>query len=321
LKLAIDVGSAAIDRSGQTAHGWTYLDFYNPANAAGTLDTIEVWAAGDTTGTKVGTFYGSGDDYANRDYELLGDVSSGSKQVYSGLSIDVETGDVIGKYNVTGYLEYATSGGYGIRYKIGDQFDTGQQTYSSLSSGRAVSVHGMGTEGGGAIEKQSSDAGTGADAKISANPVASLSDGESGGGADWLPGRDITLPEAGSGADMLVSLQTPAAKTSSDSGSGADASVSLEVPQGKTSSDTGSGAEAVPVYSAVLIRNESGSGVEAFIDRLLAAAEAGSGDETSEIGGGGLLKHLVAGELGEGADGLTAKIEIPNKGGGMKLWT
>jgi hypothetical protein len=90
---------------------------------------------------------------------------------------------------------------------------------------------------------------------------------------------------------------------------------------GKTSSDAGSGVEATPVYSAVLADVESGAGVEAFIARLLAAAESGYGAEASEIGGGGLLKHLFASELGEGADGLTAKIEIPNKGGGMRLWT
>jgi hypothetical protein len=89
----------------------------------------------------------------------------------------------------------------------------------------------------------------------------------------------------------------------------------------KTASDAGSGLEAIPVPVAFLAGSESGSGVEDFIARLLAAAENGYGAEASEIGGGGLLKHLFASELGEGADGLTAKIEIPTKGGGMRLWT
>jgi len=108
--------------------------------------------------------------------------------------------------------------------------------------------------------------------------------------------------DSGSGADALVSLQTPAAKTASDTGAGVDACVSVQTPAAKTASD-------------------AGSGVEAFIARLLAAAETGYGAEASEIGGGGLLRHLFASELGEGADGLTAKIEKPNKGGGMRLWT
>jgi len=220
-----------------------------------------------------------------------------------------------------------------VPYDTGDTPTQGRfksQTYdgwpdplSSLSSvQRKISLYCTYTpSGGGATEKSDSDSGAGADARASANPVAAISGAESGSGADSLPARDIALPEAGSGVDALVSLQTPAAKTSSDAGSGFDAFVSLQIPQPKTSSDAGYGVEAMLAYSAVLAGGDSGSGVEAFIARLLAAAEAGYGAEASEIGGGGLLKHLFASELGEGADGLTAKIEIPNKGGGMKLWT
>jgi hypothetical protein len=146
---------------------------------------------------------------------------------------------------------------------------------------RKFSIYCTYTEGGGATEKQSSDTGA---------------------GAELLVGRDIALPDTGAGVDSFVSLQTPAAKTSSDTGAGVDALVSLQAPVARTASD-------------------AGSGVEAFIARLLAVAEAGYGAEVSKIGGGGLLKHLFAGELGKGADGLTAKIEMPTKGGGMRLWT
>ena len=169
-----------------------------------------------------------------------------------------------------------------------------------IGAARMVSIYCSYTTGGGATEKQSADSGAGAEA---------LSD------------REIALAEAGSGADALVSLQTPAAKTASDSGSGVDALVSLQMPVNKTSADTGVGVEAAPVAAAMLVGSEGGSGVEAFIARLLAAAETGYGAEASEIGGGGLLRHLFASELGEGADGLTAKIEKPTKGGGMRLWT
>jgi hypothetical protein len=114
-----------------------------------------------------------------------------------------------------------------------------------------------------------------------------------------LPARDIALPEVGSGVDALVSLQTPSAKTSSD---------------------TGSGVESVVTHDAVLVDSESGSSIEAFISRLLAAAENGYGAEASVVGSGE-FKELFSSELGEGADGLTAKIEMPTKGGGMRLWT
>jgi hypothetical protein len=88
----------------------------------------------------------------------------------------------------------------------------------------------------------------------------------------------------------------------------------------KTSSDTGSGVEDTPLPSATLTSSETGSGIEAFIARLLAAFDTGYGVE-AVVEVGGQLKNLFATELGEGSDTLTAKIEIPTKGGGMKLWT
>lgn len=320
--MAIDIGAAAIDRADQASPNWTSVGLDNPASANGTIDTFEVWARYDMSGFRAGVFYlVSGTIYKCRDSETIGNVTAGSKQTFSGLSIDVVTGDCAGRYNSGGYLERDTSGGAGVYYKQYEYIDPGDEATYSLGSGYAESLYGMGTEGGGATEKQSSDSGAGADTRASANPVATINGSETGSGTDSLPARDIALPDSGAGVDALVSLQTPAAKTSSDTGAGIDAYVSLETPVAKTSSDTGSGVEAVPVYSALLASSEIGSGVEAFIARLLAAAEAGYGAESSEIGGGGLLKHLFASELGEGADGLTAKIEMPTKGGGMKLWT
>jgi hypothetical protein len=337
--LAIDIGSAAIDRSTYWTFGYTLVLKNNPANADGSINTIEIWAVTSLSNCEVATFSASGNNLTTRDSEALGSVTSGSKQEFTGLDMDILTGDYLGAYYTAGQIERSNDSAFGLWYKNSDEIPCTGSTFSSSAVADA-SLYGIGSEGGGATEKQSSDTGAGADTKASGNPLAALSGGETGGGADALPGRDIALPEAGSGVDSLVSLQTPAAKTSADggsgaesaaivvaalvddeTGSGADAYVSLQVPQNKTSSDVGSGVEAMPVYYAVLAGSESGSGVEAFIARLLAAAEASYGAEASEIGGGGLLKNLSAGELGEGTDGLTAKIEIPNKGGGMKLWT
>ncbi len=104
-------------------------------------------------------------------------------------------------------------------------------------------------------------------------------------------------------------------KSSSDTGSGANAYVSLETGEIKTSSDAGSGAEGTPMQSATLFGGETGSGIEAYVARLLAAFDTGTGAEVS-----GLLKDLFASELGQGSDSFVAKIETPTKGGGMKLW-
>jgi hypothetical protein len=108
-------------------------------------------------------------------------------------------------------------------------------------------------------------------------------------------------------------------KTSSDTGSGVDAYVSLETPEAKSSSDIGSGLEGTPLPGASLAGSESGAGVEALAARLLASFDTGSGVEFAQLVG--LLESLFATELGEGDDLLTAKIEMPTKGGGMKLWT
>jgi len=154
---------------------------------------------------------------------------------------------------------------------------------------------------GGVTEKSSSDTGSGADAKASGNPVATL-----------------TRSEGGSGSDTIFGLL---GKLTSDAGSGVDAYVSLEKPGAKTSSDTGSGIEGTPLPSAFLASSESGSGIETFIARLLAAVDTGYGVEAGSVETDGLLKNLLATELGEGSDSLIAKIETPTKGGGMKLWT
>ena len=153
----------------------------------------------------------------------------------------------------------------------------------------------------GVTPKTSSDTGSGADAKSSGNPVATL-----------------TRSEGGSGLDTIFGLL---GKLTSDAGSGVDAYVSLEKPGAKTSSDTGFGIEGTPLPSAFLAGSETGSGIEALVARLLAAVDTGYGVEAGSVETDGLLKNLLATELGEGSDSLIAKIEMPAKGGGMKLWT
>lgn len=136
-------------------------------------------------------------------------------------------------------------------------------------------------------------------------------------GSSWTsyPNYDFMFEEWG---EPLVTE-----KTSSDAGSGVDAYVSLETSQAKTSSDTGSGADAKESGNpaATLIKTETGSGSETLFTRLLAAFDTGYGAEMSSVVTDGQLKNLFAAELGQGSDSLTAKIEMPTKGGGMKLWT
>jgi hypothetical protein len=117
-----------------------------------------------------------------------------------------------------------------------------------------------------------------------------------------------------------VDYSSVTAKTSSDTGSGADACVSLGTGEVKTSSDAGSGVEGTPLPGATLTAGETGSSIEAIVARLLVNFDVGYGVEASGVESG-VLENLFSSELGEGLDSLVAKIERPDKGGGMKLWT
>lgn len=156
----IDVGSSAINRSSSQSANRTMLDKHNPADGTGTLDTFEVYAVFgyNVTGLKVGTFYGSGTSWTYRDHELIGNVTGGSKQTFTGKNCDVSSGD---------YLAWITSGGlieqsngspateiavYKLSY---DAFSAGTHTLNDNTNNYklAWSVYATGTTDGGATVK------------------------------------------------------------------------------------------------------------------------------------------------------------------------
>jgi hypothetical protein len=297
---AIDVGPGAIDRGSYTT-GNTIVEGTNPANDTGSITSVEIWAESALSDCEVAIFYVvSGNNLSTRDTETIGSVTGGSKQTFSGLNMDVQTGDYIGICFSAGNLERELSGGTGYWYVAGDYIPCTNQAFT-WGVTRIISLYGTGATPG-VTAKTSSDTGSGVDAIVAGNPLATL-----------------TGFEAGAGVDVFAALLS--ALVQSETGSGADAVYSLETPEAKSSSDAGSGVEGTPVPSAVLAGSETGSGVEALIARLLAALDTGGGAEASSIEIEGLLKALFASELGRGGDCLVAKIEMPTKGGGMKLWT
>jgi hypothetical protein len=143
----IDIGGGAADYNTYANPNFTFIDTTNPANDTGSLDTVETWANTNATGFKVGTFYGSGTSYTSRDYETIGDVTSGSKQTFTGLSIDVVTGDFLGCYYASGLIE-RTLGSYTAIYNVsGDKFGTGSAVYS-INASYAISLYATGDTGG-----------------------------------------------------------------------------------------------------------------------------------------------------------------------------
>ncbi len=150
--MAIDVGAAATDRGSGAGQAFTpIVGQENPANATGTIDTVEMWFLVTGENVEVASFYVvSGDNLSTRDFEALGTVVSGSKQTFSGLDMDIETGDYLGTYftHVNATLERDNSG-TGYWYNDGtDYIPCTNQAFTNLGS-RTISLYGTGTEAGG----------------------------------------------------------------------------------------------------------------------------------------------------------------------------
>lgn len=142
----IDVGTIPTNRAGTAPAGNTYVYLDNPANNAGHLTSIELWAASNLTGCKVGTFYlVSGTIYHCRDAEAIGSVTAGSKQTFT-VDLVVEVGDFIGIYYATGTLERTDTGGAGAYFIASDQVVIGSEQSYALTAGRILSLLGLGIE-------------------------------------------------------------------------------------------------------------------------------------------------------------------------------
>ena len=133
----LDIGYGAVDGTSPSGSGspYTCVDAANPANGTGSLDVFEAWALINITGFNIGTFSGSGSTYNDRDYEIIGNVTAGSKQTFTGKTCDVVTGDYIGDYVDGGALERFDSGAVNFFYVLGNKFGAGDVTYTLLAGG------------------------------------------------------------------------------------------------------------------------------------------------------------------------------------------
>lgn len=144
--MAIDVGAGAANYDNVHGANQTFVDDMNPANASGTLDTYETWFNLNGSGVKFGTFIaGAANKFTSRDSDTIGNVTSGSKQTFTGKNCDVETNDRIGMFYSGGQMEHNTSGGTTCYYQSGDKFGAGEVTYNA-QSGRKHAMYATGTE-------------------------------------------------------------------------------------------------------------------------------------------------------------------------------
>lgn len=155
---AIDIGAAAIDRGDYSTAFQTMINKENPANDAGTIDTAEVYANTDVSDMEAANFEEvSANTFTSRDSETIGDVSSGSKQTFSGLDMDVASGDYLGEYRGGGRLELDTSGYAGLWRHGGDNIPCTDLTFDYFDAGDAESLYGTGETVAVGIENKSAN--------------------------------------------------------------------------------------------------------------------------------------------------------------------
>jgi hypothetical protein len=252
----IDVGASAIDRSSALSYGRTFVAKDNPSNAAGTINQVEIWANTNLADCEVATFIDEGSDVlSTRDNETLGAVTSGSKQTFSGLDMDVSTGDYIGWYATGGSIEadFTTGSGYWYGGSGVDLIPCSSESLDLNSTTRSFSLYGTGD--GALTEKSGSDSGTGVEtSNLEASGV--VSDDDAGTGEDTkasFPTAALAGSESGAGgeetAGIIVNL------VSDDIGAGNDLSVS-SAQESFFGDDTGSGSDTL---GALIAKTGAGS--------------------------------------------------------------
>lgn len=155
----IDVGATASDRSGWASlHDnqvvYTTIEGSNTANDTGVLNEVEIYLQTNTSSSTVyaGTFYenDTAPDFKCRDSETLGILAAGSKQIITGLSVDIQAGDRVGASATVGAkytacrLENDGSGGTAIYMVTGEYIDPGDSATFTTYSEYTCSLYGIG---------------------------------------------------------------------------------------------------------------------------------------------------------------------------------
>jgi hypothetical protein len=137
----IDVGDAASNRVTRAGYGYTRVSKGNPANAAGKITSVAMWANENLSNCEVATFFVvSGNNLSTRDTTTIGSVTAGSKKVFS-VDLNVEVGDYIGCHFTAGKIEYDTTGGAGMWSKSGDNIPCTNALFSAYG-GHLMSLYG-----------------------------------------------------------------------------------------------------------------------------------------------------------------------------------
>lgn len=143
--MALTVGAPAIDRPGiLNCAYFTIVSMVNPATEAGVINVVELWLDVNTsTAVYVGIFSADGSVLTCRDSVNLGAVPAGSKQRYTGLSLNIEIGDYIGIHAKNGSCQIdCTTTGTGYWRFVGECIDPEDSETFSGYGGYTASLYG-----------------------------------------------------------------------------------------------------------------------------------------------------------------------------------
>lgn len=137
----IDIGSPAIDRTDGLTGLRTVVNEDNPANGAGIITKVEVWAEAEMTNVEIGIFYVvSGDNLSTRSWEaVVGSLPIGFNEIE--VNLECQAGDYIGIKYQTGSIDRHKEGYAGIWHKQLDLIPCENEPFTSLS-GDTVSLYG-----------------------------------------------------------------------------------------------------------------------------------------------------------------------------------
>jgi len=148
--MAIDIGSAVIDRGGYYDAGATRIVKENPANASGRITSVDIWAEATIMSAIIATFYrpdpsGHPNNFTARDSQLIGEIVLGAKRTFE-VDLKVESGDYIGMYwrYAGDHVERDTSGD-GMWFKLDDQVSC-ENTEFTFNADNTMSLGASGFE-------------------------------------------------------------------------------------------------------------------------------------------------------------------------------
>lgn len=140
----ITMGMGAIDRALNVTSERTYILLGKAANAAGKITKIEIYMySNENFECKVATFFNvSANNYSTRAWVSLPvPILYGAKRTFD-VDLDVEIGDLIGLWCYAGKLERDLTGGFGYRYRSGDNIPCVNKDFGILGADQALSLWG-----------------------------------------------------------------------------------------------------------------------------------------------------------------------------------